>query len=294
MIFFFQMLINGIVVGSIYGLVALGFVLIYRASGALNLANGEFVIFGPYICLMLMTALKVPFLVALIITLLLSAILGLVVERVVVRPLQNAPVISVIMATIGLSSLLAGAVHMIWGHSTKTFPPVFPQTPINIGGIVVTPVYLWSFIVVVVLLIIFSIFFKYSKIGLAIRAVADDQQAASSMGMSVKFVYAATWTIAAIVAAIGGVLIGNINGISPTMASIGLTVLPVVILGGLDSILGAIIGGFAIGILQNMAGGYLDPLVGGGLKDVVPFIIVLLILMVKPHGLFGSRGIERV
>lgn len=294
MIFFFQMLINGIVVGSIYGLVALGFVLIYRASGALNLANGEFVIFGPYICLMLMTALRVPFLVALLVTLLFSAILGLAVERLVVRPLQNAPVISVIMATIGLSSLLAGAVHMIWGHTTKTFPPVFPQTPLNIGGIVVTPVYLWSFIVVVVLLIIFSLFFKYSKIGLAIRAVADDQQAASSMGMSVKFVYAATWTIASIVAAIGGVLIGNINGVSPTMASIGLTVLPVVILGGLDSVLGAIVGGFAIGILQNMAGGYLDPLVGGGLKDVVPFIIVLLILMIKPHGLFGSRGIERV
>lgn len=294
MIFFLQMLINGIVVGSIYGLVALGFVLIYRASGALNLANGEFVIFGPYICLMLMTALQVPFLVALLITLIFSALLGLVVERLVVRPLQNAPVISVIMATIGLSSLLAGAVHMIWGHSTKTFPPVFPQTPVNIGGIIVTPVYLWSFIVVVVLLIIFSIFFKYSKIGLAIRAVADDQQAASSMGMSVKFVYAATWTIAAIVAAIGGVLIGNINGINPTMASIGLTVLPVVILGGLDSILGAIIGGFAIGILQNMAGGYLDPLVGGGLKEVVPFVIVLLVLMLKPHGLFGSRGIERV
>lgn len=294
MIFFLQMLINGIVVGSIYGLVALGFVLIYRASGALNLANGEFVIFGPYICLMLMTALQVPFLVALLITLLFSALLGLVVERLVVRPLQNAPVISVIMATIGLSSLLAGAVHMIWGHSTKTFPPVFPQTPVNIGGIIVTPVYLWSFIVVVVLLIIFSIFFKYSKIGLAIRAVADDQQAASSMGISVKFVYAATWTIAAIVAAIGGVLIGNINGINPTMASIGLTVLPVVILGGLDSILGAIIGGFAIGILQNMAGGYLDPLVGGGLKEVVPFVIVLLVLMLKPHGLFGSRGIERV
>lgn len=288
------MLINGIVVGSIYGLVALGFVLIYRASGALNLANGEFVIFGPYICLMLMTALKVPFLVALLITLIFSAILGLAVERIVVRPLQNAPVISVIMATIGLSSLLAGAVHMIWGHSTKTFPPVFPQTPLNIGGIIVTPVYLWSFIVVLVLLIIFSIFFKYSKIGLAIRAVADDQQAASSMGISVKFVYAATWTIAAIVAAIGGVLIGNINGVNPTMASIGLTVLPVVILGGLDSVIGAIIGGFTIGILQNMAGGYLDPLVGGGLKDVVPFIIVLLILMLRPHGLFGSRGIERV
>lgn len=294
MIFLLQMLINGLVVGSIYGLVALGFVLIYRASGALNLANGEFVIFGPYVCLVMMTALKVPFIIALLITLLFSAILGLVVERFVIRPLQNAPVISVIMATIGLSSLLAGAVHMIWGHETKTFPPVFPQTPLKLGELVVTPVYVWSFIVVLFLLVIFSLFFKFSKVGLAMRAVADDRQAALSMGMSVKFVYTATWIIAAIVAAIGGVLLGNINGVNPTMSAIGLTVLPVVILGGLDSVLGAIVGGFVIGILQNMAGGYLDPLVGGGLKDVVPFIIVLLILMLKPHGLFGSRGIERV
>lgn len=294
MVFFSQMLINGIVVGSIYGLVALGFVLIYRASGALNMANGEFVIIGPYICLVLMTAYDVPFLVALLITLVFSAILGLAVERLVVRPIQNAPVISVIMATIGLSSLLAGAVHMIWGHQTRVFPPIFPPTPVQIGGVIITPVYLWSFVVVIALLILFLLFFKFSKMGIAMRAVADDRTAASSMGISVKYVYAATWTIAAVVAAIGGVLLGNINGVSPSMSAIGLTVLPVVILGGLDSVFGAIIGGFIIGILQNLAGGYLDPLVGGGLKDVVPFIIVLLILMVKPHGLFGSRGIERV
>lgn len=294
MIFFFQMLINGIVVGSIYGLVALGFVLIYRASGALNMANGEFVIIGPYICLVLMTAYNIPFLIALLMTLVFSAVLGMVVERLVVRPIQNAPVISVIMATIGLSSLLAGAVHMIWGHQTRVFPPIFPPTPVEIGGIIITPVYLWSFIVVIALLILFLLFFKFSKMGIAMRAVADDRTAASSMGISVKYVYAATWTIAAVVAAIGGVLLGNINGVSPTMSAIGLTVLPVVILGGLDSVLGAIVGGFIIGILQNLAGGYLDPLVGGGLKDVVPFIVVLLILMVKPHGLFGSRGIERV
>lgn len=294
MVFFSQMLINGIVVGSIYGLVALGFVLIYRASGALNMANGEFVIIGPYICLVLMTAYDVPFLVALLITLVFSAILGLAVERLVVRPIQNAPVISVIMATIGLSSLLAGAVHMIWGHQTRVFPPIFPPTPVQFGGVIITPVYLWSFIVVIALLILFLLFFKFSKMGIAMRAVADDRTAASSMGISVKYVYAATWTIAAVVAAIGGVLLGNINGVSPSMSAIGLTVLPVVILGGLDSVFGAIVGGFIIGILQNLAGGYLDPLVGGGLKDVVPFIIVLLILMVKPHGLFGSRGIERV
>ncbi|MEK3936483.1 branched-chain amino acid ABC transporter permease [Sporosarcina sp. FSL W7-1349] len=294
MTFFIQMLVTGIVVGSIYGLVALGFVLIYRASDALNLANGEFVIIGSYICLILMTAYKVPFIIAVAITLVFSALLGLVVERLVVRPLMNAPVISVIMATIGLSSLLGGAVHMIWGHQTRTFPQVFPPTPLKFGGIIITPVYLWSFIVVIVLLTIFSLFFKFSKMGIAMRAVADDQQAAMSMGISVKYVYATTWAIAAVVAAVGGILLGNINGLSPTMASIGLTVLPVVILGGLDSVLGAIVGGFIIGVLQSLAGGYLDPLIGGGLKEVVPFIIVLLILMIKPYGLFGRRGIERV
>lgn len=294
MTFFLQMLVTGIVVGSIYGLVALGFVLIYRASDALNLANGEFVIIGAYICLTLITTYHIPFIPALLITLIFSAVIGLVVERLVLRPLQNAPVISVIMATIGLSSLLGGGVHMIWGHQVRSFPQVFPETPVNISGVVIKPVYLWSFVIVIALLLLFSVFFKYSKIGIAMRAVADDQQAALSMGISVKAVYAATWAIAAVVAAVGGVLLGNINGVSATMATIGLTVLPVVILGGLDSILGAIIGGFIIGILQSLAGGYLDPLVGGGLKEVAPFIIVLLILMIKPYGLFGKGGIERV
>lgn len=294
MTFLLQMLVTGIVVGSIYGLVALGFVLIYRASDALNLANGEFVIIGAYICLILMTMYQVPFFVAVLITMVFSALLGFVVERLVIRPLMNAPVISVIMATIGLSSLLGGAVHIIWGHQTRTFPQIFPPTPLNIGGVIITPVYLWSFIIVISLLVLFSLFFKFSKMGIAMRAVADDQQAASSMGISVKKVYAVTWAIAAVVAAIGGILLGNINGLSPTMSAIGLTVLPVVILGGLDSVLGAIVGGFIIGVLQSLAGGYLDPLIGGGLKEVVPFIIVLLILMIKPYGLFGRRGIERV
>ncbi len=294
MTFFIQLLVTGIVVGSIYGLVALGFVLIYRASDALNLANGEFVLIGAYICLTVMTVYDIPFILAMLITLAFSAVLGLVVERIILRPLQNAPIISIIMATIGLSSLLGGAVHMIWGTQPKSFPPVFPPTPLEFSGIIIAPVYLYSFIIVMALLIIFSLFFKFSKMGIAMRAVADDQEAALSMGINIKTVYAMTWAIAAVVAAVGGILLGNINGVSGSMATIGLTVLPVVILGGLDSILGAILGGFIIGILQNLAGGYLDPLVGGGLKEVAPFIIIVIILMIKPYGLFGKGGIERV
>ncbi|WP_096201516.1 branched-chain amino acid ABC transporter permease [Bacillus sp. FJAT-45350] len=294
MSFFLQMVITGIVVGSIYALVALGFVLIYKASDALNLANGEFVLIGSYICLTLVAVYDIPFILALLITLVFNAILGMTVERVVLRPLINAPVISVIMATIGLASLLAGLVHMIWGHQTKSYPPIFPATPIRMGDVVIAPVYLWSFIIVMILLVAFTLFFKFSKMGLAMRSVADDQMAALSMGISVKQVYAITWGIAALVAAVGGVLLGNINGVNASMATIGLTVLPVVILGGLDSIPGAIVGGFIIGIIQNLAAGYLQPILGGGIKEVIPFIIVTIILMLKPHGLFGKGGIERV
>lgn len=288
------MVITGIVVGSIYALVALGFVLIYKASDALNLANGEFVLIGSYICLTLVAVYQIPFILALFITLVFNAILGMTVERVILRPLINAPVISVIMATIGLASLLGGLVHMIWGHQTKSFPPIFPATPIQMGDIIILPVYLWSFIIVMILLVAFTIFFKYSKMGLAMRAVADDQMAALSMGISVKSVYGITWGIAALVAAVGGVLLGNINGVNASIATIGLTVLPVVVLGGLDSIPGAIFGGFIIGILQNLSAGYLQPILGGGIKEVIPFIVVTIILMLKPHGLFGKGGIERV
>lgn len=288
------MVITGVVVGSIYALVALGFVLIYKASDALNLANGEFVLIGSYICLTLVAVYQIPFIVAFLITLVFNAVLGMTVERVVLRPLISAPVISVIMATIGLASLLGGLVHMIWGYQTKSFPPIFPSTPIRMGEIIISPVYLWSFVIVMVLLVAFTIFFKFSKMGLAMRAVADDQMAALSMGISVKRVYAITWGIAALVAAVGGVLLGNINGVNSSMVTIGLTVLPVVILGGLDSIPGAIVGGFIIGIVQNLAAGYLQPILGGGIKEVIPFIIITIILMIKPHGLFGKGGIERV
>ncbi|MFN7249530.1 MAG: branched-chain amino acid ABC transporter permease [Anaerobacillus sp.] len=294
MSFFLQMVITGIVVGSIYALVALGFVLIYKASDALNLANGEFVLIGSYICLTLVSVYQIPFLLAFLITLVFNALLGMTVERIVLRPLINAPVISVIMATIGLASLLGGLVHMIWGYQTKSFPPIFPSTPIRLGEIIISPVYLWSFVIVMVLLVAFTLFFKFSKMGLAMRAVADDQMAALSMGISIKKVYAITWGIAALVAAVGGVLLGNINGVNSSMVTIGLTVLPVVILGGLDSIPGAIVGGFIIGIVQNLAAGYLQPILGGGIKEVIPFIIITIILMIKPHGLFGKGGIERV
>ncbi|AKS39246.1 ABC transporter permease [Anoxybacillus gonensis] len=294
MAFFLQMLVTGIVVGSVYALVALGFVLIYKSSDAINFAQGEFLLIGTYVCLTLVASYNVPFIAALLLALAFSALLGWSVEKVVLRPFIGKPVISMIMATIGLSSVLAGIVHIIWGHETRVYPPVFSEKPLQFGEVIIAPVYAWSFVIVMIWLMIFTLFFKYSRFGIAMRATADDQQAALSMGISVKTIFAIAWVIAAIVSAVGGVLLGNINGVNSSLSLIGLKVLPVAILGGLDSIPGAIIGGILIGIIESMTGGYLDPLVGGGLKEVIPFVILVIILMVKPYGLFGKKEIERV
>lgn len=292
--FMLQLVVSGLVIGSVYSLVALGFVLIYKSSDAINMAQGEFLLVGTYICLTLVTTYQVPFIPALLLTLVFSAALGFAVERLILRPFIGEPVISMIMATIGLSSLMAGVIHVFWGFETRVYPPIFSEEPIHLGAIFISPVYLWSLVIVLILLVLFTLFFKFSKMGIAMRATADDQQAALSMGISVKGVFAVTWAISAIVSSVGGVLLGNINGVNSSLALIGLKVLPVALLGGLDSIPGAIVGGFIIGLIESLAGGYLDPLVGGGLKEVVPFIILVLILMFKPYGLFGKREIERV
>ncbi|MDA8097431.1 MAG: branched-chain amino acid ABC transporter permease [Desulforudis sp.] len=292
--FFLQLVITGLVVGSVYALVALGFVLIYKSSDVINFAQGEFLLVGAYIALTMVMLYNVPFLAAVALTLGFCVLLGLLVERLVLRPFIGEPVISVIMATIGLSLLMRGLVQMIWGTDTRTFPGIFSDTPIRMGELVVSSVYLWSLALAILLLVVFNLFFKYSSTGIVMRAAADDQMAALSMGISVKRIVAITWAIAAVVAAVGGILLGNINGINPTLAYIGLLVLPVVILGGLDSIPGAIVGGFTIGLLEALAGGYLDPIFGGGVKEVAPFVVLVIVLMIRPYGLFGKEIIERV
>lgn len=291
---FFQLLVTGLVVGSIYALVALGFVLIYKASDCINFAQGEFLLVGAYVSLALVATYQVPFLLAVGLTLLLAVLLGVLVERLVLRPFIGEPVISVIMATIGLSSLMRGIIQLFWGTETRVFPAIFPQEPVAVVGAVVSQVYLWSLALAVLLLIILSLFFKFTTTGIVMRAVADDQQAALSMGISVKKVFAITWAIGAVVAAVGGVLLGNINGVNSSLAHLGLKVLPVAILGGLDSVPGAIIGGFLIGVLENLAGGYLDPVLGGGVKEVFSFVVLVIILLIRPYGLFGKEIIERV
>jgi len=293
--FFLQLAINGVVIGSIYALVALGFVIIYKASGIINFAQGEFLVLGAYVCLAILSSGRVPVVPAFFLTLAFSAVLGVLLERLILRPMIGEPVISVIMVTFGLSSILRAVVQGIWGTDTRPFPALFPSTPVMFGPVPVSQGYLWSLGSVALLVILFSTFFLYSRQGIAMRATAFSQQVALSMGISVKRIFALSWSIAAIVSAIGGVLLGSIRGgVDGSLAFLGLKVVPVTILGGLDSIQGAIVGGVIIGVLENLSGGYLDPLVGGGVKEVAPFIALVLILMIRPYGLFGKVHIERV
>ncbi|MDO9068927.1 MAG: branched-chain amino acid ABC transporter permease [Deltaproteobacteria bacterium] len=293
--FILQLVINGLVVGSIYALVATGFVIIYKSSSVLNLAQGEFLMVGAYICLHMLSKYNIPFWQAILITFCFSAILGILIERLILRPLIGSHLISVIMVTLGLSSILKALVQLAYGTDTIPFPEIFPSAPVQIGPIPVSQGYLYALACVTTLVVFLTLFFKYSKTGLAMRATASSQQVALSMGISVKKMFAISWAIAAMVSAVGGVLLGTIRGgIDMSLSFMGLKVLPVVILGGLDSILGAIVGGIIIGVLENLSGGFVDPLVGGGAKEVAPYVALILILMFKPYGLFGKKKIERV
>jgi len=290
--FFMQFLMSGLSMGSIYALVALGFVLIYKATSILNLAQGEFLMVGAYFCLSLTLDFGLGFVASFLLTMVFSVILGLAVERLVLRPLIGEPIISVIMVTLGLTYIMRGLVIMIWGNDIRQFN-IFPDQPIDFWGVKLTYLYLYSMGISFALLIFFAIFFKYARTGVFMRAVADHQTAAQSMGISVKRVFAMSWCIAAVVSSIGGILVGNIAGVGVDLSYIGLKVLPAVILGGLDSILGAIIGGLIVGVLEFLSAGYLDPYIPA-INEVFPFIVLVLVLMIKPYGLFGTEEIERV
>jgi len=291
---FLMSLVNGILVGGIYALVALGWVLIYKCSGVLNLSMGELTLIGAYVTLTFYE-MGLPFPLAVVCTLAVGIILGILVERVFLDKLIGEPVLTVIMVTVGISFFFRGLIEFIWGTDTRVFdPPIFPIEPIQVGFLKMSPVYLWSFILAIVLLLIFVGFFKYTRWGLAMQATADDETAALSLGISARFVYAAAWSIAFMSAGVGGALLGNINGINISVGYLGLLVLPAVVLGGLNSIPGAIVGGIVIGVLQNLSGTYLDKYFPGGVKDIVPFVFMAVFLLFKPYGLWGWEKIERV
>ena len=289
---FLQLTFSGLTNGAILALVALGFVLIYKASDVINFAQGDFLLLGAYMTYAMIVQIGLPWSVGVLLALVLAVVLGVVVERFVLRPMIGEPAISVIMVTIGLSSVLRAVVSSIWGTTGRSFPGFLPSDPVNIAGAIIPMDRFVAPGLAALLLLIFTLFFRYSKEGIAMRATADDQQAALSMGISVQRVFAIAWSIAAVTAVIGGIIVANIIGVSGSVASIGLAVFPVVILGGLDSIPGAIIGGLIIGLISEYTAGYTPGSLN--LRSVVPYVVLVLILMIKPYGLFGEERIERV
>jgi branched-chain amino acid transport system permease protein len=291
---FFMTFTTGIMVGGIYALVALGWVLIYKCSGVLNLAMGELTLFGAYTTLYFFSV-GVPFVLSIICTLIIGIALGILTERIFLDKLIGEPILAVIMVTVGLSFFFKGTIFFIWGTDTRVFTPaIFSLKPFTIGFLKISTVYFWSFILAIVLFLVFVAFFKYTRWGLSMQATADDETAALSLGVSARFVYAASWAIAFMSAGVGGALLGNINGVNISVSVLGLLVLPAVVLGGLNSVPGAIVGGITIGVLQNLAGTYLDGYFPGGVKEIFPFAFMVIFLLFMPYGFWGWVKIERM
>jgi branched-chain amino acid transport system permease protein len=277
-----------------YALVALGFVLIYKATSVINFAQGDLVMFAGYAAAFVVVDLGLPLWLMLIVVCVGMVLLGFLQERLILRPLVGQPIVSVIMVTIGLSFVLQGLVTILWGARTRELALPVRADPYILGPVFISPINLLAGLIAIAFLVLFGLFFTRSRMGVAMRAVADDQQAAMVVGIKVPRVFALSWAIAGLAATAGGIVWGNQIGVDTFLNLVGLKVFPVVILGGLDSIGGAILGGLIMGVIESLAAGYFDPLVGGGTKDFVPYVLMILVLFIRPYGMFGHETIERV
>jgi branched-chain amino acid transport system permease protein len=292
--FLIELCTNGMLTGLMYSLVAVGFVLIYKSTDALNFAQGEFCMIAAIIVASLMYLYGFPLIVAIGASLAFMLGLGLALERVVLRRMIGQPVHSVIMATLGLALVFRGLGPLLFGAETRPINLPVEQAPIIWGPFFVSPIDLLGATISIVFLAVFGWFFLKTRKGVAMRAVADSHQVSLAMGINVERYFALAWMLAGFVALLGGLVWGNAIGVDTQLAQLGLKVFPVVILGGLDSIVGVIVGGIIVGVVEAVAAGYLDPYVGGGTKDFTPYVLMILVLMIRPYGMFGKPIIERI
>jgi branched-chain amino acid transport system permease protein len=285
-----QQIISGLALGCVYGLIALGFVLIFKATEVINFAQGEMMMIGAFVAYTLIAMLHVPSVLAFFLTLIVCGCLGIILERLLIRPLVKESVVSIIMVTIGLSITLRAFAGMIWSYDTLDFPHLFSEQGVQIGGVIMSPVYIWVILITVGLVLLLYLFFKFTTVGISLQASAQNPLASLLMGISVKRVYAMTWAISGIVGAVAGIMVAPISFLNCNMGFLGLKAFPAAVIGGFNSIPGAIIGGVIIGISENLAGIYL-PL---WFKDIFAYIIMLLVLMVRPEGIFGTHEQKKV
>ena len=295
MTFLLQLVITGFALGMIYALVAIGFVIILKCSEAFNIAQGHFVMIGGYLGYTFLVTLALPIWASLLLAIITAIIMGLVIERLALRPLVGQPIVAIIMMTIALSTVLEGLATLFWGGEYKTYHGVLPTVTLQLGELSIPSETTIGMIVSIVAVAVLMFLFRYTKIGLAIRATADDEQVVQSAGIRVTTIYALSWVIASVVGVIGGILLGGVSGVMIPLAQVGIKAFAVVLLGGANSIGGAIVAGIILGVLENVAAGYLDPrLPGGGLANVFPFIVMIIVLTIRPYGLFGQARIERI
>jgi branched-chain amino acid transport system permease protein len=295
MTFFLQLVVTGFAQGMVYALIAVGFVIILKCSEVFNIAQGHFVLIGGYLGYTFLVTFGLPVWAALGMAIVTAIIMGLLIERLILRPLLGESVLAVIMATIALATILGGLATLLWGAEYKAYHGLLPTITLKIGGISIPSESLIGLIVSMTCVALLMLLFRYTKIGLAMRATAEDLQVVQSVGIRATTVYAVSWIIACIVGVIGGILLGGVSGANMELANIGLKAFAVVLLGGVNSIGGAIVAGIILGMLENVAAGYLDPLLpGGGLAQVFPFIVMIIVLIFRPYGLFGLVRIERV
>ena len=288
--YLFEISLTGIASGGLYALAALAFVMVYKATRVVNIAIGEMLMIGAYLFFTCAVTLALPLWLALPASLLAAGALGALIERSMIRPLLGEPPISVFMVMVGLGSVLVGLVELIWTADQRRLPDFVPNTPIMVGDAFLAPKVFYGAVTAAVLIMVVLLVFRYWRGGVALRATASDPTAAYSMGINVPRVFSLAWVASAMIAAVSGIIVGSIGGISSSMGVFGLSVLVVVIVGGLDSVLGALVGGLFIGLLEALAGIYL----GGEYKLLVTFIVLVVVLMIRPYGLFGTHEIERL
>ena len=288
--YLFEISLTGLASGGLYALAALAFVMVYKATRVVNIAIGEMLMVGAYLFFTFAVTFALPIWLAIPAAVLGAGLLGAVIERTMIRPLLGEPPISVFMVTVGLASVLVGLVEIIWTADQRRLPDFLPNTPVMVGDAFLAPKVFYGALIAVVLIAVVLLVFRFWRGGVALRATASDPAAAYSMGINVPRVFSLTWVASAMLAAVSGIIVGSIGGISSSMGVFGLSVLVVVIVGGLDSVLGALVGGLLIGLIEALAGTFL----GGEYKLLVTFIVLVIVLMIRPYGLFGTHEIERL
>lgn len=287
---FIEFSLLGLFSGGVMALIALSFVLIYKGTHVVNFAVGEVMMLGAYLYYAGHVSFHLPAWVAFILSLAVISLLCVLLERLVLRPMSGQPAVSVLMATIGLASVIHGVVEATWGGDTLDAPPLTPRFPLHFGDVMLPGTAVGNFTVAAVLVAVFVLFFRFSKTGIALRATASDPVTAATLGIDIHYSQRLTWALSGTVGTVAGVLIATSAGLSPGLAAAALSVFAVIILGGMDSVLGAIVASLIVGWLESIVVGY----VGGKARDVVPYLVVLAILVVRPYGLFGTRDIERL